>query len=359
MTKTQQHEIGTDQGTLFTGAAPAADGQPAQNRLEQIQDRYEQERDLRAKRMADHDAGLAKVQTWEWERMVLPSGTTRRTRQKVTVQYNPNRWRRATGGYSQEICGTLMQFDAYPHPPGKTWREQWDEDHGTHRVPPYGDIEHSVPTVWKVTTRDKARRFTTESGNTWCDRCLPARFRPQSDGSPPPEFGPLAGQEPPRKREPRTEPRDPARYAIPDPLDPGKVSYWYRPERGRDKGKLRPWPPQRNTWGRLYYRNMPDGSARTAANRAFADAHWAKVRQARKAAVAEIEASPELAAARFARYAVACSACGKAMWDERSVTYGIGPECRRGASPGFLSRMLEVTKQVFAEVELEQTGEKP
>jgi hypothetical protein len=310
--------------------------------------RWEQERARYAKRQADHDAGLAKVQAWEWERMVLPRGTTRRTRQKVTVQYNPDGWQRgASGGYRGEICGTFTHFADYP-------REQWDEDHGTHRVPPYGDVEHSVPTVWKVTTRDKARAWTTESGGTWCDRCLPVQWRPQADGSPPPEFGPLAGQEPPRKREPRTEPRDPARYAIPDPLDPGKVSYWYRPESGRDKGKLQPWPPQRNTWGRLYYKNMPDGATRTPANRAFADAHWAKVREGRKTAVAEIEANPELAAARFARYAVACSACGKAMWDERSVTYGIGPECRRGASPGFLSRMLEFTKQVLGEAELGQ-----
>jgi hypothetical protein len=130
-------------------------------------------------RKADRDAGLAKVQTWEWERMVLLRGTTRRTRQKVTVQYNPHGWRRDTSGYSQVICGTLMQFDDYPHPPGKTGREQWDEDHGSHKVPPYGETEHSVPTVWKVRTASKAR-YGVDRGGEWCDRCLPARFRPQA-----------------------------------------------------------------------------------------------------------------------------------------------------------------------------------
>jgi hypothetical protein len=342
-----------DQPTLFDEAAAMASGPSARDRAAQVRASY-------AERQADRDAGLAKVQTWEWERMVLPRGTTRRTRQKVTVQHNPNGWRRdSSGGYGQEGCKTLMQFDAYPHPPGKTWRAQWDEDHGTHKVPPYGDIEHSVPTVWKVRTADRARSFTTEGGGTWCDRCLPAQFRPQPDGSPPPEFGPLAGQELPRKRERREEPREPARYAIPDPLDPAKVSYWYRPDSGREKGKLMPWPPRRNTWGRLFYKDMPDGRAQTATNRAFADAHWAGVREARKTAAAEIDANPELAAARFARYSAACCSCGKAMWDERSVTYGIGPECRRGASPAFLSRMLEVTKQVFAEAELAQVEAKP
>ncbi|HUY47762.1 MAG TPA: hypothetical protein VMV92_18850 [Streptosporangiaceae bacterium] len=167
----------------------------------------------RAERKAAYEAGLAKVQTWEWERMVLPRGTTRRTRQKVTVQHNPDGWRRGSpGGYGQEICRTLMQFDAYPHPPGKTWREQWDEDHGTHKVPPYGNIEHTVPTIWKVRAASKARHGV-DRGGEWCNRCLPAQFRPQADGSPPPEFGPLAGQEPRNKREPQQEPRERAASA--------------------------------------------------------------------------------------------------------------------------------------------------
>lgn len=306
-----------------------------------------------AEAKARYEAGLEKARTWVWERMTLPRyGGTRRIREKVTVAYNPDGWRcDGSGSYRGEICATLMQFDSYPHPPGTTGREQWDEDHGSYKVPPYGDIEHSVPTTWKIRVSSKAR-FGATRGGTWCDRCLPLEFRPQADGSPPPEFGPLAGQEPPKKREPRTEPKDPARYAIPDALDPAKVSYWYRPDRGGDKGALKAWPPQRNTWGQLLYKDMPDGKAHTAAGHAFAEAHWARVRQARKAAAAEIEANPELAAARFARYQTSCCACGRAMWDERSVTYGIGPECRRYANPEFLSRMLEVTKLAFAEREL-------
>jgi hypothetical protein len=321
-------------------------------------------RSVYEERKAAHDAGLGKVQTWIWERMVLPRGTTRRTRQTVTVEYNPDGHRRgAPGAYTQEICKTLRQFDAYPHPAGKTWRAQWDEDHGTHKVPPYGDIEHAVPTVWKVRTSGRARPFSTEQGGEWCDRCLPAQFRPQPDGSPPPEFGPQAGQEPRKKREPREGPKDPARYAIPDPLDPGKVSYWYRPERGQEKGKLLPWPPQRNKWGQRLYRKdlpVPGEPSSSPANRAFAAAFWDRVREARETAIAEIEANPELAAARFARYCKCCCACGKVMWEERSVVYGIGPECRRGASPEFLSRMIEATKQAFAEAALARTeGDDP
>ncbi len=72
----------------------------------------------------------------------------------------------------------------------------------------------------------------------------------------------------------------------------------------------------------------------------------------RKAAVVEIDSNPELAAARFARYSAAGCCCGRAMWDERSVTYGIGPECRKYAAPEFLSQMLELTKVALAEAEM-------
>jgi len=90
------------------------------------------------------------------------------------------------------------------------------------------------------------------------------------------------------------------------PARPVEGVYWYRDS----KGRLAPWPPQRTTWGRLRYRDMPDGSERTAANRAYAGAHWARVREARRAAAAEIEADPQAAAARFARYSSACCCRG-------------------------------------------------
>jgi hypothetical protein len=46
-------------------------------------------------------------------------------------------------------------------------------------------------------------------------------------------------------------------------------------------------------------------------------------------------------------------------WDERSVTYGIGPECRRFATPEFLSQMLEVMKLALAEADLVKPGGDP
>jgi hypothetical protein len=41
------------------------------------------------------------------------------------------------------------------------------------------------------------------------------------------------------------------------------------------------------------------------------------------------------------------------------VTYGIGPECRRFATPEFLSQMLEVMKLALAEADLVKPGGDP
>jgi len=324
-------------------ATPDVNGQAA---------RYEMDRVRYAERQAAHEAGLAKVQTWEWERMVLPRGTTRRARQTVTVQYNPDGWgRRGPGGGHTQICDTVTRYDGYPHPPGKTGHEQWNEDHGRHEVPPYGDTEFSVPLVWKVSTSGKARPLTTPSGGTWCDRCLPAEFRPQADGSPPPEFGPLAGQEPRKKREPQEELAAPRYFATVDHYDacglPSKVGLWYESPIGRHKGEIRPWPPKRSDFGHLFTRDVPDEKTCRdvygCSVREWRDLFWQDVKAVRAAALEQIRQDPWLCGARFARLHASCCHCGRAMWDEHSVAYGIGPECRRGASPEALQRLAGLT----------------
>jgi len=300
---------------------------------------------------AAHEARLAKVQTWEWDRMVLPRGTTRRVRQTVTVQYNPDGWgHRGPGGGHTALCGTVSQYGAYPHPAGRTGFEQWGEDHGRHKVPPYGDTVFSVPVVWEVSISDKARPLTTPSGGRWCDRCLPAEFRPQADGSPPPEFGPLAGQEARKKREPQQELA--ARYfATVDDYDacglPSKIGLWYESPAGRHQGEIRPWPPKRSDFGRLYVRDIP-GVQTCREVFGCSPGEWQDlfrqdVRAVRADAMEQIRQDPWLCGARFARLHAACCHCGKAMSDERSVAYGIGPECRRGAAPEVLQRLAELT----------------
>lgn len=141
-----------------------------------------------------------------------------------------------------------------------------------------------------------------------------------------------ARPEPRQPSMPRTE--RPRYYAVPDPLDPAKVSYWYE-----FKNALKPWPPRRNKWGRLYVSDVPAGVDQLE----YQVEHFRKVRAARAEVKATIDADPYLAALRFARFAFRCCCCGRALTDKRSKVYAIGPDCRAGASPEFLSAMVART----------------
>jgi len=146
------------------------------------------------------------------------------------------------------------------------------------------------------------------------------------------------------RAQPMTPPVEGARYfAVTDPLDPAKVSYWYRPTEGRHAGAITPWPLRRNSWGALYRKDVAAG----ADGRAYAIEHFARVARARQDAEREIDRDPVAAAQRFARLAIRCCCCGKALTDDRSKVYGIGPECRRGASPAFLALLVEQVKAAY------------
>ena len=99
----------------------------------------------------------------------------------------------------------------------------------------------------------------------------------------------------------------PQYFAVPDPLDPAKASFWYRVKTGRNAGLIEPWPPRRSRWGALLVKDVPhDRRTERAAYRAFVNAHFAKVREARANARAAIDADPDGAAARFACWQIRC-----------------------------------------------------
>lgn len=128
-------------------------------------------------------------------------------------------------------------------------------------------------------------------------------------------------------------------FAVPDPLDPEKLSYWYRPKRGRKAGKLQPWPPRRNDWGRLTLgalQGMPSYQRED-----FQVRFWAQVREARRSVNHQIDTDPIGCAARFAAAQSICCCCGKGLTDERSKAYGIGPDCRSGIEPEVLATLIE------------------
>ncbi len=135
-------------------------------------------------------------------------------------------------------------------------------------------------------------------------------------------------------------------FAVPDPLDPSKLSYWYRPKRGKKAGQLRGWPPRRNDWGVLYRKDVLAQPPEQRAD--YQIAHWQRIRAAREEIAKTIDADPTLAAARFAACHSICCCCGKGLTDERSKAYGIGPECRSGMKPETLTALTSAMREVHA-----------
>jgi hypothetical protein len=135
-------------------------------------------------------------------------------------------------------------------------------------------------------------------------------------------------------------------FAVPDPLDPGKLCYWYRPKHGKKAGRLEKWPPRRSDWGALYRKDVaaqpPDQRVE------YQMAHWQRVRAAREEIVNTIDADPGLAAARFAAARSACCFCGRELTDERSKTYGVGPDCRSGMPPEKLTQLIGAMRRAHA-----------
>ena len=131
-----------------------------------------------------------------------------------------------------------------------------------------------------------------------------------------------------------------------------KLHYWYRVRTGRDTGCIKPWPPRRSHFGRLYTKDIPDAEWCREVFDCTPDEwvhfYFADVRDVAQDALTEIREHPEQAAARFAALQSHCCCCGKGLRDERSKAYGIGPECRAGLPPGVLARLSELTARQHA-----------
>lgn len=137
-------------------------------------------------------------------------------------------------------------------------------------------------------------------------------------------------------------------YAITDPDNAETMTYWRA-----SKGRLAIWPAK--AWygpARLLKRDAPaDRDEMRAWYTAWSDtwAAWAtRVRTA-------LDADQAAALRRFARFSIRCCQCGRRLTDDTSKVYGVGPECRRGASPAFLAAVM--TPQVAA-IHAEEDGER-
>lgn len=124
-------------------------------------------------------------------------------------------------------------------------------------------------------------------------------------------------------------------YAIPDPDGAHAITYWRRVRTARTDD-LRAWPPKSWYGPPIPSRaDIPEGRLERAE---FAIA-WATARRAYMAkVVAAITAEPVAAGRRFAAFGIRCCKCARVLSDDRSKTYGIGPECRRGIPDKVLAR---------------------
>lgn len=124
-------------------------------------------------------------------------------------------------------------------------------------------------------------------------------------------------------------------YAIPGPGDPDVMTYWRRTRTVRTNA-LKPWP-SRAWYGPKVPRRADVPTDRLA--RAEFVAAWSASRRAYlNQVVAAITADPVAAGRRFAEFGIRCCMCARALTDETSKTYGIGPECRSGIPADVLAR---------------------
>jgi hypothetical protein len=135
-------------------------------------------------------------------------------------------------------------------------------------------------------------------------------------------------------------------YAIPDPHDPGRMTYWYRTKRGR----IMPHPPKARYGPMLYRKDVP-ADLDPEAREAWVSDWFVNVSRPWHAAVREaLKGDLFEAGLRFAQLRSRCCCCGRSLTDPDSKAYGIGPECRIGVAAEVLARMNETVGRMHATI---------
>ncbi|WP_239404665.1 hypothetical protein [Frankia sp. Cj3] len=147
------------------------------------------------------------------------------------------------------------------------------------------------------------------------------------------------------------KPAVPRYFAVPDPLDPGQMSYWYRPVSGRKAGQVVPWP-SRSSWSAL--RRIPAAFDETVAPgpyRAYVRSHHVAVGVALGQVDVLVERGPVGAAARFAALTGRCCRCGRKIRraDERGVSCGVDAAHRTDMSAEILGLLIDAVRAAHGE----------
>ncbi|WP_326814056.1 DUF6011 domain-containing protein [Streptomyces sp. NBC_01763] len=124
-------------------------------------------------------------------------------------------------------------------------------------------------------------------------------------------------------------------YAVLDPDGQETITYWRR-VRTAKVDALKAWP------AKAWYGPPIPRRSEVPTDRAERDkfvAAWSERRRVYVGkVVAAITSGPEVAGRCFADFRSRCCMCGRALRDNTSKTYGIGPECRSGMDPAVLAR---------------------
>lgn len=124
-------------------------------------------------------------------------------------------------------------------------------------------------------------------------------------------------------------------FAVPDPDDQAVMTYWREHEDRYGIRRFSPWPDKAHYGPVLWKRDLPRDPK---AKRAMREAHWARSREWRTKVRALVDADRFTAGKRFADWQVRCCFCGRALTEEHSKVYGVGPECRAGIPAEVLAR---------------------
>lgn len=124
-------------------------------------------------------------------------------------------------------------------------------------------------------------------------------------------------------------------YAVVDSHDKGTVSYWRRS--GGTRPQFSAWPPKAAYGPVLLKRDVPPGLYGRERGE-FLTRWLAETRQPYMTRViGALLADPVACRKRFAALTSRCCQCARALTDDLSKTYGIGPECRAGISAEVLA----------------------
>lgn len=137
-------------------------------------------------------------------------------------------------------------------------------------------------------------------------------------------------------------------FAVVDPSDAGRMTYWRRTDRG-----IAPWPVRARYGPRLTRTDLPADLRHTARHARrlqeyVRDWHRQHTVPWHQAVCDAIDADPQGCAARFAAFTIRCCYCGRKLTDPASKTYGIGPDCRDGELPEVLTAFTEAVGRAHA-----------